>query len=381
MNICEDEQLLILSYNQENSKVECPNCHVDVLYYDKFCHSCGIKLVFKCKPEKKIVQTPKSDENIVLKYATVNFLNRLKYDPLYEGDDDFYAPFTPYTYYDVITYLVNNDLVEALIGEEKISVALKNVPNKFLEYVLDTKQINKSSSKEDNIKIIRENLSLEELDNMFPGCYVLTGNGEEVLKDNIKCLMYFNMYYDYDILYYDNMFENSQDKNKFLIDLVNDSIDDSVEILQWQSYSELLFRYAQVYDFFKDYDRMLYYAIGHFICELGLFGNNCIKDFIKIDITIKNRIKYVIARANKSYDEFISVVDKVYDNLRIPRIYISKDDVCLLIEQLFDENVKLRHANNHLVKLYGRERIKLNKMSFENSAEQEKVIEELDNLF
>ena len=381
MNICEDEQLLILSYNQENSKVQCPNCLVDVLYYDKFCHSCGIKLDFDDKPVKKPVQTDKSDDDIVLKYAAVNLLNRLKYDPLYEGNEAFYAPFTPFTYYDVITYLVNNNLVDALIGEEKVHVALESVPNEFLEFVLDQKQINKSSSKQDNIRIIRESLSIEEVEGMFPGCYILTTNGEEVLKDNIKCLMYFSMYYDFDILYYDNMYESSQDKNKFLIDLVNDSIEDSVEMLQWQSYSDLLFRYAQVYDFFKDYDRMLYYAIGHFICEFGLFGNNCIKDFIKIDITIKNKIKYVLARADKSYDEFISVVSEVYDNLRIPRIFISREDVCLLIEELFDENVKLRHANNHLVKLYGRERIKLKKMSFKNSAEQEKIMEELERLF
>jgi hypothetical protein len=125
---------------------------------------------------------------------------------------------------------------------------------------------------------------------------------------------------------------------------------------------------------------MLYYAVGHFICEFGLFEDNCIKDFIKIDISIQNKVKYVLARADKSYDEFLSVVDHVYDEVRIPKIFIDKDDVCLLIEELFDDNIKLRQANNHLVKLYGIERIKLGEMSFNNKDEQEKIVEELDKL-
>jgi len=188
------------------------------------------------------------------------------------------------------------------------------------------------------------------------------------------------MYYDYDIAYYDTMFENSSNKNQFLINLVEDSLEDSVKMLKWKSYSDLLFRYAQVYDFLNDYDKMLYYAVGHFICEFGLFEDNCIKDFVKIDISIQNKVKYVLARADKSYDEFLSVVDHVYDEVRIPKIFIDKDDVCLLIEELFDDNIKLRQANNHLVKLYGIERIKLGEMSFNNKDEQEKIVEELDKL-
>ena len=378
-NISEDEQLLILSYNQENSRVKCHKCSVDVLYYDKYCHNCGVELDFD-EPTVSRVHSSDSEDSLVLRYAAVNLLNRLKVDPLYEGNEDFYAPFSPFTFYEVISYLLDNDCVEALVGEEKVDIALNSVPNEFLEYVLENKGINCASSKEDNIRIVRENLSLQELDAMFSGCYTITDKGEKTLKDNIKCLMYFNMYYDYDIAYYDALFENSSNKNQFLINLVEDSLEDSVKMLKWKSYSDLLFRYAQVYDFLNDYDKMLYYAVGHFICEFGLFEDNCIKDFVKIDISIQNKVKYVLARADKSYDEFLSVVDHVYDEVRIPKIFIDKDDVCLLIEELLDDNIKLRQANNHLVKLYGIERIKLGEMSFNNKDEQEKIVEELDKL-
>ena len=381
--ISEDELLLILSYNQENSRVRCPECNVDVLYYDVYCHHCGVKLDLEgndSRPDENVT-TDNCDEDIVLLYAGVNLLNRLNFDPLFEGDESFYAPFSPLTNYDVVSYLVDKGFIDVLIGEEKVDVALSHIPRELLEYILKQRTDDISSSVEDNIKLMYDNFSLDELEAMLPRCYVLTSAGEDILKSHVHCLIYHGVFYDYDIVYYDDKFSNSADMNQFLIDLVDDSIEDSFMLLQWQSYSELLFKYAEVYDILGDYDKMMYYAVGHFICEFSLFADNRVKDFISIDISMKNKVKYTLARAAKGYDDFLAVVGDVYDNLRIPRIYISRDEVSVLIEELFDDNIKLRQVNNHFVKLYGQERINLGDMTFTDEDEQEKIVEELDKLF
>lgn len=82
----------------------------------------------------------------------------------------------------------------------------------------------------------------------------------------------------------------------------------------------------------------------------------------------------------KNYDEIVEVIGKAYDDLKLPKNYITKEDVELLIEELFF-TYELREVTKHLINIFDVERIAADDLTYNSIEEQEKVLKGLEEIF
>lgn len=398
--LSQEEQILLLRYNQENSTISCPKCHSTVLYYDDYCYNCGTNL----KDSKRLRDFTFNIINkaLYMKYAGICLLREYINNPfLFQATpkvifdyeplklDEILVHFKPLTVSEVLNYLISEGYLKVLEGEEKYKSFFSKCPDGYLDFLLKNNNIKPASSKEGNILFLVNKLPSDVLEQITSSnieektgsnYYEITENAVELVDNNIQCLLYDEIFYDFNLEYYDNQFNKSKDLKEFLIGLVDDSINDMTKELRWQSYSDLLYKYAQVYDFLDDKDKMLYYTLQHIICELNPFDDNKVKSKIQIESSLENRVIYVISSLKKDYNELSGIIEKAYDDVKLPKNFITKEDTKLLIEELF-YTYELREVNKHLINIYGVERITEDNLNFNTPEEQEKVIKKLNKLF
>jgi len=386
--INEDEQILTFKYNQVLNRVICPKCSSELLYFDEYCHNCGNKLNKSSViyiPNLRNIKEKKDTANhdLSLKYAAATVLRQMMFNPLYSDKENFLIkPFTNINFYDVRKYLVNEEYVEILTGRQKHKAGLKFASDEYIDQILTQKELKKGISKADNITILLGNLSEQELDAMIPNYYKVTEKGVQFYEQNKHCRLYSIVFYDFDLEHYDKTYNESNSELKdFALTLLDESLNEVVQGLKWQSYSDLLYKYAEIYDIHEEYDKELYYVIQHFICQINPFTDNKIKEKIEIPLNLRNIIIYSISKANIGYEKLIQLSDEAINNLKIPKNFISSEEIMLMIEELLDSNIKLNDINTHLGDLYNHQKIEPDKYIFTNEDEQKKVINELEKIF
>lgn len=385
--INEDEQILIFKYNQVLNRVICPKCSSEILYFDEYCYNCGNKLNktpvlyipninnIKSKEEK-------STFNLALKYASVTILRQMMFNPLYSEKDNFLLKaFKNVSFYDVRKYLVEEELIEILTGRDKIKSGLKIASEEYIDKVIEQKELHKGISKADNITILMSHLSEAELDAMIPNYFKVTEKGIQFYEENKHCRLYSLVFYDFDLEYFDNEYSNSEvELKEFSIKLLDKSLNEVTDRLQWQSCSDLLFKYAEIYDIYEEYDNMLKYILKHFIIEINPFTDNKIKNKIEISLNLRNKLIYSISRANVNYKTLLEFLKDTIENIEIPKNFIKSEEIILLIEEAFDKDTTLKDINIHLNNLYNFETNELDKYVFNNIQEQEKVVKEIEKI-
>lgn len=264
--LTQEEQILLLRYNQENSTTSCPNCDSTVLYYDDYCYNCGTSL----KDSRKNQEFTFNIINRVLyfKYAGICLLKEYINDPFLFQEhpeiifdykplklDEILVHFKPLTVSEVLNYLLSEGYLEILEGEEKYKSFFSKCPDGYLNFLLENHNINPATSREGNILFLVNKLPHEILEQITSGnidektgsnYYEITDKAKKLVDDNIHCLLYDEIFYDFDLEYFDSQFNKSNDLKDFLISLIDESIEDMVKQLRWQSYSDLLYKYAQV---------------------------------------------------------------------------------------------------------------------------------------
>ena len=395
-NLTQEEQILTFRYNQKNSTIKCPNCKSEVLYYDDYCYNCGNDL--KNSQKKKIEEKTIINKELLLKYASVCIVRELTRNPFLFQEvtagmteyrllivDEILIHFKPITVYEVLDYIISEGYVEMLEGEEKYKAFFSHCSDEYISHLLEQNNIREASSREGNIlflvnrlpgdmleKITSQNIIESRGSNFFE----VSDKGIKLVEENPKCILYDQIFYDFNLEYFDNMIDESVKVNN-VYDLLDESIDDSIEDLKWQSYSDLLFKYAEFYDYTNDSDKMLYYIIQHAICEFNPYGDNVIKSRMGIGEHLKNKIIYALSTSNKEYDELEDIIHSAYVELKLPKNFISEEDVALLLEELFLVP-EIRSVNKHLISIYGFERIE-EELVFKNQSEQEKIINKIEN--
>jgi len=373
--LTQEEQILTFRYNQKNSTITCPNCKSEVLYYDDYCYNCGNDL--KNSQKKKIEEKTIFNKDLLLKYASVCLVRALTLNPLLFQQktdammdyrplivDEILIHYKPITVYEVLDYVISEGYVEMLEGEEKYKSYFSHCTDEYICNLLEQNNIPEASSREGNIlflinKIPRDILekitSNNIIENRGSNFFEVTDKGIKLVEENPKCTLYDQIFYDFNIEYFDNKIGESVNVNN-VYDLLDESINDSIENLKWQSYSDLLYKYAEFYDYTNDSDKMLYYIIQHSICEFNPFSDNTIKSRMGIGEHLKNKVIYALSNSNKEYDELEQIIHAAYIGLRLPKNFISEEDVALLLEELFFVP-EIRSVNKHLINIYGFERI------------------------
>lgn len=395
-NLTQEEQILTFRYNQKNSTITCPNCKSEVLYYDDYCYNCGNDL--KNSQKKKIEEKTILNKELLLKYASVCLVRALTYNPFLFQEvtnamvdykplivDEILIHFKPITVYEVLDYIISEGYVVMLEGEEKYKSYFSHCTDEYICDLLEQNNIQQASSKEGNIlflinKIPRDILekitSNNIIENRGSNLFEVTDKGIKLVEESPKCTLYDQIFYDFNIEYFDNKIDKSVNVNN-VYELLDESINDSIENLKWQSYSELLYKYAEFYDYTNDSDKMLYYIIQHAICEFNPYSDNVIKSRIGIGEHLKNKVIYALSNSNKEYDELEQIIHAAYIGLKLPKNFISEEDVALLLEELFFVP-EIRSVNKHLINIYGFERIE-EELEFHNQSEQEKIINKIGN--
>lgn len=383
--INEDEQILIFKYNQVLNRVICPKCSSELLYFDEYCYNCGNKLnksPVLYIPNINSLKTIKksSTYELGLKYASVTLLRQLMFNPLYSEKENFLLQaFKNVSFYDIRKYLVEEGHIEILTGMKKIKAGLKAASEEYIDNVISQKALPKGISKAGKITILTSNLSEAELDAMIPNYYLVTQKGIQFYEENKHCRLYSIVFYDFDLEYYDKEYANSKSELKdFAIKLLDESLNEITNTLKWQSYSDLLFKYAEIYDIYEEYDKMLKFIIQHFICEINPFTDNKIKNKIEISLNLRNKIIYSISRANSDYNVLLKTVNSAIEDIDLPKNFIKNEDIILLIEELFDKYTTLKDINSHLTGLYNLNNVEIEKLVYTSVIEQEKVINELE---
>ena len=394
--LSQEEKILTLRYNQENSTVQCPKCQSEVLYYDDYCYNCGTDL--RSTQRKRIEKVTNINKDLLLKYASVCLVRELVDNPfLFQGVtyglmeyrpllvDELLVHFKPITVYEVLDYLISEEYVVMLEGEKKYKAFFSSCKDEYICRLMEENNIKPATSKEGNIlflinqlpKDLLEKITLHNIiENRGSNFFEVTNKGIELIEENSKCICYDQIFYDFELEYYDNKCKEPVDMND-LIALLDESLYDSIESLKWKSYSELLCKYAEVYEKYEDTDKMLYYLIQHIICEFNPYSDNTFKSRIGIDEHLKNKVKCALSNSNKEYDELVTIIHAAYTGLALPKNFISEEDASLLIEELFFVT-EIRAVNKHLISIYGFERIE-EEMVFNDKEEQEKMINKIEH--
>ena len=397
-NLSQEEQILTLRYNQENSTVSCPNCQSDVLYYDDYCYNCGCEL--KNIQKKKIEKVTNINKALLLKYASVCLVNELISNPfLFQeitGDTMEYKPlmidellihFKPITVYEVLDYILEEGYIVMLEDDDKYKSFFSHCNEEYISHLIEHFNLKPATSNEGNIIFLINQLPRDTLENITSNgimenrgsnFFELTDKGNKLVEDNVKCLFFDEIFYDFNIEYYDNHVNNVVNKND-LMELLDESVNDSIDTLKWQAYSDLLYKVAEVYDYFDDTDNMLNYLLQHVICEFNPYADNTIKVRIGINEQLKDKVIYALSKSNRDYEEISPIIQKAYDSLRLPKNFITEEDVELLVEELFFVP-EIRDVNKHLIKIYGFERIE-EELIFNNQGELEKIIDKIESSY
>lgn len=370
--INEDEQILTFKYNQVLNRVICPKCSSEILYFDEYCHNCGNKLTKSSIIYIPNINTLKEKEDtskhdLALKYAGVTAIRQMMFNPLYTDKDNFLLKsFRNVNFYDVRKYLVEEEFVELLTGRQKFKAGLKVASEEYIDNVIKQKELKKGISKADKIAIILGNLPEAELDAMIPNYYNVTQKGIDFYEQNKHCRLYSIVFYDFDLEYFDKAYTDSTEELKdFAIKLLDESTTEVTNNHKYGSYSDLLFKYAEIYDIYEEYEKMLYYVLQHFICQINPFDDNGIKEKEEITLNLRNTIIYSISRANVEYDKLIALTNEAIDNIQIPENRINPEEIILLLEELFDKNTKLKDINTHLSGIYSSQEMDVEKLKMQ----------------
>ena len=362
--------LLNQSYNLE----ECPECQTKILKTDKFCYKCGCDLLEsminkdyeklnkklnsmqKNVPKKSNTQADEMSEleraynkKILTKYSTtfkfayVLCLEQINKNPNKEPKKSIFLK------YEIsFSEIKKRAKEDGYIEDSNPLTAAKCSKVTEIKNVLKEHGLKVSGKKDELIERLGENLSEEELKQIFPKKVLsVTDKGLEFIEKN-KHVFYYDKTPDLknnlDLDSYDAIFDDVEDLNdekiyRLIIDYLLKREDDLVNNNEWVKYKDNFIALGSVYKDLGDDYKLLDMYFKLFIAGINNFSKNSNQfdpTYCYIDKTYSNELINLLQTLSLDIDELKLKFNESYNDLKCPILKISNEESFVYLLKLFN---------------------------------------------
>lgn len=387
-NMAKDDKVKEIKFlvNQEHNLKECPKCKAKILQYDKFCFRCGCE-VREALFEEAIEKISQKSKSTLESKSTADELSELeqKYEDAKSTTDELseleklynkkvstkYSPKFKFAYALYLNEINNNpnksinanyykanydtSLVkikkqakeDEFVADGSPLIAAKSATVKDLKKILKDHDLMVSGKKEDLIERLGENLTEEELKQLFPKKVLsVTDKGLEFIEKNRHVFYYdktSQIRTNVEVEEYDSIFDDVDDMSdeniyNLLVDFLLKRENDLVDKKNWGKYRYNFMALGKVYKDMGENLKVLDIDFKLFIAGINNFNdytNESEPAFGYIGKTYSNELINLLHDLSLSIDDLKDKFGKSYDELKYPNLKISKDESLLYLLKLF----------------------------------------------
>ena len=386
--------------NQEHNLKECPKCGAKILQYDTFCFNCGCE-IRKAMFDKGFEKTEGKSESTLdinkeskstsdinketkstadelsqleqqytetkaaadelseleklynkkvstrfspkFKFAYVLYLDEINKNPNKSIKNDYYKA----NYDTSLTKIKKQAREDEFIGEGSPLIAAKSATVKDLKKLLKEHDLMVSGTKDELIERLGENLTEEELKEVFPKkVFAVSEKGLEFIEEN-KYVFYYDKTTPIrsyvEVEEYDSVFDDVDDLSdenihKLLIDFLEKREDELVSKKNWAGYRYNFMALARVYKDSGNEFKVLDNDFKLFIAGINNFNdytNHSEPAYGYIGKTYSKELIELLHSLSLSIDDLKAKFNDAYDDLKYPELKISKDESLVYLLKLF----------------------------------------------
>ena len=391
-NMAKDDKVKEIKFlvNQEHNLQECPKCKTKILQYDKFCFKCGCEIRealfdkgFKetegksestsdinketkstadelSQLEQQYTETKATADELSeleklynkkvstrfspkFKFAYVLYLDEINKNPNKSIKNDYYKA----NYDTSLTKIKKQAREDEFIGEGSPLIAAKSATVKDLKKLLKEHDLMVSGTKDELIERLGENLTEEELKEVFPKkVFAVSEKGLEFIEEN-KYVFYYDKTTPVrsyvEVEEYDSIFDDVDDLSdenihKLLIDFLEKREDELVSKKNWAGYRYNFMALARVYKDSGNEFKVLDNDFKLFIAGINNFNdytNHSEPAYGYIGKTYSKELIELLHSLSLSIDDLKAKFNDAYDDLKYPELKISKDESLVYLLKLF----------------------------------------------
>ena len=317
--------------NQEHNLKECPNCSENILKDAKFCHSCGSEIKDETTSSTETFKDDISELEALynksvsekyspnFKFAYVIFLNSYGKRFLKSTEREYKI-----TENDLNTQAIKDEFVmqaSPLVAAQKSTVS-------DLKEILKAHNLKVSGKKDELIERLGDNLSAEELEEIFPEkSYELSAEGQKFIDENDYVLFYEDNYNlkraftpsEFERIFRDGEYSSKEEMCSLIIKKI-----ESKQNMDIYDVESLIILYKEVNDQLKlldNYFRLFIYSINsnmYYSSEDEMNSLYSLLHSLSLDI-----------------DDLKSRFHDVYSNFNIIELKINEKDSFTFLLKLF----------------------------------------------
>ncbi len=258
--------------NQEHNLTECPNCNVKILKNSEYCHECGSKIIGSTIATKEAFDDDISELEALykksvsekyspnFKFAYVIFLDSYGGRFLKSKEREYNI-----TEDDLNAQAIKDDFISPaspLLSAQKSTVA-------DLKEILKAHDLKVSGKKDELIERLGDNLSLEELEEIFPEkSYELSDKGRDFIDENDYILFYDDNYYlkrvftpnEFEMIFRDGKYSSKEEMCNLIIDKIESK--NNMDIFDIESLIVLYKAINDQFNLLDNYFKLFIYSIN-----------------------------------------------------------------------------------------------------------------------
>ena len=391
-NMAKDDKVKEMKFlvNQEHNLKECPKCGAKILQYDTFCFKCGCE-IRKAMFDKGFEKTELKSESTLdinkeskstadelsqleqqynenkaaadelseleklyskkvstrfspkFKFAYVLYLDEINKNPNKSIKNDYYKS----NYDTSLTKIKKQAKEDEFIGEGSPLIAAKSATVKDLKKLLKEHDLMVSGTKDELIERLGENLTEEELKEVFPKkVFSVSEKGLEFIEEN-KYVFYYDKTTPIrsyvEVEEYDSIFDDVNDLSdenihKLLSDFLEKREEELLSKKNWAGYRYNFMALARVYKDSGNEFKVLDNDFKLFIAGINNFNeytNHSEPAYGYIGKTYSKELVELLHSLSLSIDDLKAKFNDAYGDLKYPELKISKDESLVYLLKLF----------------------------------------------
>ena len=325
----------------------------------------------------QIIDNQKEVENLKvdLKYAGILYLSDAINHPKNPQitDNMFWLNISSIS--EVTRYLRNKGYILDAKGIDIIKANLRELSEKELENILTENNLKNKKNKDENIKIICENLKQEQLEQFNKDNAILvTSKGYKFIEDNPQVKLYAKYLYNFKLKYFEQFYQKN--KNKSLTDLALQYLSDIrnyyAEKMKWHKYALTYEAESRIYKTNKDKIMRLKSYVNYFICMINPWNDNKLVYSNPIKIENNEELIKIVNQSKIPLKEIREIIINQTEQINLPGVFLSANEIYEYFKRIYD-NEDIRKINNELNQKIDLTSFNKDSLEFFTKKEQEEV--------